>query len=225
MLLDWTTIIIDALKLAGQRFLNFVPLLLGAIIIFVIGWMISVAIGKLVSGILSRLSFNKLFDKTGWKGMLDKAELKTNASDFIGGIVKWLLIIVFLMVAVKILGFSELAAFLNSVLAYLPNVVIAALIFVVTVIVADIVEKVVRATAEGFKVGYGKLVSAIVKWSIWIFAGMAILAQLNVAKDFMTSLFAGVINVIVISFGVAFGLGGKDVAGELIRDLRNKFKQ
>jgi small-conductance mechanosensitive channel len=134
-------------------------------------------------------------------------------------------VVLFLLIAVEILGLTELADFLRSVLNYLPNVVVAALIFVVTVIVVDIVEKVVRAAVESIKVGYGHLVSVIVKWSIWVFAVLAILHQLGIARPFMETLFTGLIAVLVIAGGLAFGLGGKDLAAELLQDLKRKVKK
>ena len=94
------------------------------------------------------MKFNQLFEKAGWKEALEKAELKVNAADFIGAICKWVLAIVFLLAAVEILGFVQFANFLRDVLAYLPNVIVAALIFVVTVILVDIIEKIVRAAVE-----------------------------------------------------------------------------
>jgi len=221
---SWAQITTYALQNLWQGFLTFIPTLIGAIIVFIIGWFISVGIGKLVAEVLIRIKFNKLFEKTGWKQALEKAELKVNAAEFIGAIAKWVLVIVFLLAAVEILGFVQFAAFLKSILAYLPNVIVAALILVVTVILVDIVEKVVRTAVEGVKVGYGHLVSVMIKWSIWIFAVLAILHQLGIARPFMETLFTGFVAMLVISLGIAFGLGGKDVAAEILQDLKKKLQ-
>jgi len=221
---DWFDVTIDALKDLLAGFIDFVPRLIGAIIIFVIGWFISIAIGKLVAEILKRIKFNQIFEKGGWKGALEKAEIKVDVSGFIGAIVKWVLLIVFLLAAVEVLGLVQFADFLTDVLAYLPNVVVAALIFVVAVIIADILEKIVRAAVEGAKLGYGNLVGTIVRWSIWVFAIMAILYQLKIAPALIQTIITGVIALIVIAGGIAFGLGGKEVAAELLQDLRRKIR-
>ncbi len=224
MVLDWYTITIQALQGLWGRFLVVFPRLIGAIIVFIIGWYIAIGIGKLVTEILKRIQFNRLFDKGNWKKALEKAGLDVDASGFIGAICKWILVIVFLMAAVEILGLTEFAGFLNNVLNYLPNVIVAALIFVVAVIIADIVEKVVRATTEGIKVGYGGVVGAIVKWSIWIFAILAILLQLKIATQLIITLFTAFVALIAIAGGLAFGLGGKDVASEILESLKKKLK-
>jgi len=168
MFLDWYTLTIQSLQNLWQAFMGFIPSLIGAIIVFVIGWFISIGVGKLITEILRRIKFNQIFEKGSWDEALAKADIKVDASGFIGAIIKWVLVIVFLLAAVEILGFMQFAIFLNGVLAYLPNVIVAALIFVVTVIVVDIVEKIVRVAVESIKVGYGQMVSAVIKWSIWI---------------------------------------------------------
>ena len=224
MVLDWYYVTIQALQNLWQGFLSFIPVLLGAIIVFVIGWFISVGVGKLITEILKRVKFNQIFEKGGWKSALEKAEIKVDPSGFIGAIIKWILVIVFLLAAVEILGLIQFAGFLKSVLVYLPNVIVASLIFVVTVILVDIVEKIVRAAVESIKVGYGAIVSAVIKWSIWVFALLAILHQLGIAKPFMETLFTGLVAMLVISLGIAFGLGGKEVAAEILQDVKRKLK-
>jgi len=225
MVIDWTLVTWEALQNLWQGFLIFIPKLVGAILIFIIGWFISVAVGKLIAEILKRIKFNQVFGRGVWKEALEKAEIKVDASGFIGAIVKWVLVIVFLLAAVEILGLVQFADFLTKVLAYLPNVIVAALIFVVAVIIADILEKVVRAAVEGgVRVGYGQIVGAIVRWSIWIFAILAILIQLKIAPALLQTLFIGFVALIAIAGGIAFGLGGKEVAAELLQDLKKKLK-
>lgn len=225
MVLDWIDVTIQALQNLWQGFLSFIPVLFGAVIVFIIGWFFSVGVGKLVAEVLKKLKLNQIFEKGAWKNALEKAEIKVDASAFVGAMVKWILIVVFLLAAVEILGLVQFAIFLKGVLGYLPNVIVAVLIFVVTVIVVDIVEKIVRATVEGIKVGSGQIVSAVVKWSIWVFAILAILTQLRFeAADWIFELIKMVFMGIVLIAVVAFGLGGKDMAAEILQDLRKKLK-
>jgi len=225
VLLDWCKATLEALQGLWQGFVIFIPKLFGAIIIFIIGWFIAIALGKVISEILKRIKFNQIFERGVWKEALEKAEFKIDASGFIGAICKWILVIVFLLVAVEILGLVQFADFLVKVLAYLPNVVVAALIFVVAVIIADILEKVVRAVVEGVRVGYGQVVGAIVRWSIWIFAILAILIQLKITPALLQTLFIGFVALIAIAGGIAFGLGGKEAAAELLQDFKKKLKE
>ncbi len=225
ILTDWFDTTILALKNLWQGFIDFIPNLVGAIIVFLIGWLISIAIGKLIAEILRRIKFDRIFEKGGWKTALEKAEIKVDVSSFVGAIFKWVLLIVFLAAAVEILGFSELTMFLTGeVLPFLPNVIVAVFIFVVAVIIADVLEKIVRTAVEGTRMGSGQIVGVIVKWSIWVFAILTILYQLGIGKVFMADLFRGIVMIIVLAVGLSFGLGGKDVASEILQDLRNKLR-
>lgn len=225
MIIDWYVITVNALIGLLQGFLVFVPSLIGALIVFIIGWFVAIGIGKLVTGILTRIKFNQIFETSGWKRTLEKADLKANPSEFIGIIFKWVLAIVFLMAAVEILGFVKFTDFLDNVIGYLGNVVVAALIFVVAVIMADILAKVIVATTESVKFEYSHLAGEIVRWSIWIFAILAILHQLGVAQPLVETLLTGLVGIVVISGGIAFGLGGKDAAADIIQNFREKIKR
>lgn len=224
MIFDWVNITRDALSDLFFGFVNFVPVLFGALVVFIIGWFISVGVGKLVADVLKKVRFNQVFERGNWKEALAKADIKVDPAGFVGAIFKWVFVIVFLLAAVDILGLTAFAVFLQGILDYLPNVIVAALIFVVAVVIADIVEKVLRAAVESTQVGYGHLVSIIVKWSIWVFAIIAILIQLQVAVFLLQTLFTGLVAMLAIAGGLAFGMGGRDTAGEILEDVKRKLK-
>lgn len=224
MVLDWYAVTLNGLQDLWQGFIGFLPALVGALVIFVIGWFISVGVGRLVSDILKRIKFNQIFERGNWKRALEKADVRVDPSGFIGAIFKWVLVIVFLLASVEILGLNQLAVFITDVLAYLPNVLVASLIFVVAVIIADIVEKVLRTAVESTQVGYGHIVGIIVRWSIWIFAVIAILTQLGVTPVLWQTLFTGLVALAVVAGGLAFGLGGKEVAGQWLQDMNRKLR-
>jgi hypothetical protein len=225
MVVDWTTITLQALQNSWQGFLNFFPKLIVAIIVFLIGYFIALAVGKAISSILNGLKFNKIFEKNNWKEALEKAELEVNPSEFIGSIFKWFLIVVFLLISVEILGWIQFASLLNRLIGWIPNLIVAVAIFVVAVVVADILDKVLRASVKKIGVKYVGLVGGIVRWAIYIFAGLAILLQLGVAEDLIKTLIQAFFGMIALAFGLAFGLGGKDAAAKIIEDLRKKISE
>jgi hypothetical protein len=212
-----------------QQLVDFVGRLLLAVIVFIIGYLISIAIGKLIAEVLKSVKFNKLFEKEGWRKALQRANIEVNPSEFIGAIFKWVFVIVFLLVAVSVFGLPAFSIVLTQVLGYLPNVVVAVLVFVVAIVISDIVEKVVRATVERLKVGYGYIASSIVKWAIWIFTFFLILDQLLPAslliKTLYTSIVYGAVGALALGIGLAIGLGGKDTAGKVIADMYRKIEE
>ena len=222
---EWILLVIQPFV---QQLISFVANLILAIVVFVIGYLISVGIGKVVTEILKSIRFNKLFEKEGWTKALQMANVSVNPSEFIGAIFKWVFVIVSLLLAVDILQLVQFGTILTQVLNYLPNVVVASLIFVVAVIISDIVEKVIRVTVERMKVRHGYLASSIVRWSIWVFAFFLILEQLLPASVLVETLYSavvyGVVGALSLGVAIAIGMGGKEVAGDVINEMRNKIQ-
>ena len=223
---DWSLTVIQPLL---QQLIYFIANLLLAVVVFIIGYLISIGIGRLIAEILKSIKFNKLFEKEGWRKALQRANIEVNPSEFIGAIFKWVFVIISLLIAVDILRLTTFAGFLTQVLDYLPNVIVAVLVFVVAIIISDIVEKIVRATVERLKVGYGYLISSIVKWAIWVFAFFLVLGQLLPNNPLVVTLYTGIVYGIVgalsLGIGLAIGLGGKDTAAKIISDTYKKIEE
>lgn len=222
--LEWYSITYEALLGLWKAFLMSIPKVLGALLVLLVGWIFAAGIGRLVTDVLNKLKFNQIFERTGWGEAFRRADLKVNISEFLGAIVKWALVFVFMLAVVQILGFLQFAVFLTKILGFLPNVIVAALIFVVATILADILQKITAASMNRADVGYAKFAGLMVRWAILGFAISAILVQLGIAKQLILILFQGIIAFIVIAFGLAFGLGGKDVAAEILRELKEKLR-
>ena len=223
---EWSLSIIQPFL---QQLIAFIANLLLAIVVFLIGYLISVGIGKLITEILKSVRFNKLFEKEGWRKALQRANVDVNPSEFIGAIFKWVFAIVALLIAVDVLKLTSFAGFLTQVLNYLPNVIVAVLVFVVAIIISDIVEKVIRVSVEKMKVGYGFVASSIAKWAIWIFTFFLILDQLlptsALIKTLYSSIVYGVVAALALGIAIAIGLGGKDTAGKVIEDMYRKIEE
>lgn len=221
----WSEITLGSLQTLWQGFLVFIPKLIGGLIVFILGWFIAVWVGKLVAEILKRLHLDRIFEQSKWEEAMERAEFKMKMSEFLGGIVKWVLVIVFLLAAVEIWGMTQFAGFLQSIVDWLPNLIVASAIFVVAVIIGDFAGKLVEAIVGKMEVGYVKLIGTIVKSAIWVFAILAILSQLGVAPRIIEILVTGCVALIVISASLAFGLGGKDIAKEILEDFREKIRK
>ncbi|OGZ70168.1 MAG: hypothetical protein A2980_00595 [Candidatus Staskawiczbacteria bacterium RIFCSPLOWO2_01_FULL_33_13] len=223
---DWSLLIIQPFL---QDLVSFVAKLLLAIIVLVLGYLISIGIGKIIAEILKSIHFNKLFEKEGWHKALQKANVDVDPSEFIGAIFKWVFVILSLLLAVDILDLAQFGMILTQVLNYLPNVVVAALIFVVAVIISDIVEKIIRITVERMKISHGYLAASITKWAIWIFTLFLILEQLLPNSDLIKTLYMaivyGIVGAVALGVAIAIGLGGKDSASEIISDIKRKIQQ
>ena len=203
----------------------FAPKFIIALIIFIIGMVVASVIGKFIAKIISSLKVDSALQSMGVGDLLSKAGFNLDSGKFVGELVKWFLIIVFLVASIDILGLSDVNDFLkNVVLNYLPNVIIATLILVAGAFIARAMQRIIVGSAKAAGVPSTHFLGGITKWAIWIFAILAALYQLGIAGAFAQTILTGFMAMIAIAGGLAFGLGGKDAAAQYIDKLRKDIK-
>ena len=225
ILLGWQ----QALFLAGSNiftsFVNFLPDLLGAIIIFLVGIVLAKWVKALVVKVLGLVSLDKLVRSTGFNQFLTKAEIKVKVEAFLGEIVRWLIIAVFSIAAINVLGLTTVSAVLTSLLAYIPNIISAVLILTVGVMLAGLVENLVKGTVSQVEVKTSRLLSKIASYLVVIVAVLASVNELGIAQSLINTLFTGLVATLTLGIGLALGLGGKDVISKVLLDWYTQFKK
>lgn len=225
----WTDSVVVPLRDMWATFVGFIPNLVAALVVFFIGWAISVAIGHLIEKVLVVLRVNQPFDSIkGLRSATERAGLTLNIPRLISEIFKWFLLIVTLLATTDILGLQEVSQFLTSVLLYIPNVVVAAVILIIAVVLGNFVYRTVLASVEAAGFTSGGMIAAISKWSIIVFALFAALLQLKVATQLIQTLLTAFFAMVALAGGLAFGLGGKDMAAKWLKkaedDLAGKYR-
>lgn len=220
----WGDVVVASLQQAWAAVVSFVPLLLSAVIVFIIGWIVAVALGKLVEQLIRALRVDTFLAKLDFEKALERAGMRLDTGAFVGGLVRWFLIIVTLLAAANILQLNQVTDFLTAVLLYLPNVVVAALILVIAALVAETAERVARGSVGAAGLKGGALVAVVTRWSVWVFAIVAALLQLGIATVLLQTFVTGFVAMLALALGLAFGLGGRDAAGaivdKMLRDIR-----
>ncbi len=202
---------------------SFVPSLVIAIIIFVIGWVLASLVEKLVETIFKSLKVDSALRAAGVEEIVRRAGYNLNSGRFVGTLVRWFVIVVFLVASLEAIGLTQVNSFLQTVvLGYLPQVIVSVLILMVAVIVGGVMQKVVVASARASHIASANFLGSLTKWAIWIFALIAALVQLGIAAVFLQTLFTAVVGALALALGLAFGLGGKDAAAELISKARHE---
>ena len=148
-----------------------------------------------------------------------------NVSELIGGIVKWFLVLVFLMAATNILNLIQVTDFLNQIILYIPNVIVAVLILAIAFLVGNLVYGIVKGSTRAAGVMSATLLAAISKWAIIIFGILAALIQLGIATTLVSTMFTGFIAAISLAIGLAFGLGGREEAALILKKLREEITE
>lgn len=198
----------------------FIPKFIIASIIFIIGWIIAVSLGKVAAQLIRLAKIDSVFQNLGFHEPIERAGFKLDVGAFIGGLIRWFFIVVFLVAAVDVLGLDQVNEFLASVvLIYIPNVIVAAIILVAAAVLADVMQKIVVGSAKAAHLPSSDFLGGITKWAIWVFALLAALFQLGIAGPFVQTLFTGFIAALSIALGLSFGLGGKEAAARFIAKL------
>ena len=200
----------------------FLPNILAAVIVFLIGWIIAVILYRVVVEVVRVLKIDDGLRAAGMNEAAKHAGFNLDIGKFLGTLVEWFIILVFLFAALAILGLTQVTIYLQTVvLLYLPQVIVAALILILGAIVAEVVRGVVASSARAAGVHTGNFAGTVAKWAIWITAIMAALTQLGIATNLLQTLFAGVVIALSLAFGLAFGLGGRDAAARAIEKVRS----
>lgn len=219
----WGDVFNASLQDLWWGFIQFIPNLLVAIIFFIVGWILGSLIAKAFEHVFSALKVDKLFQSIGAEDLFKKAGMTLNTGYFLGQVMKWFIIIVFLLPSLNLVGLDYIASFLkDDVLGFLPRVIVAAFILIIATVVADAISKMIKAGGRAMSVASSNMLATIARYAVWVFALIIALGQLGVAPGFMQILFTGIVGMIAIGGGLAFGLGSKDVAGKWIAKLSDE---
>lgn len=219
---NWADVILFSVQNLWQGFVLFLPSLIGALVIFFVGLVIAAGLAKIVEKLIDALRIDRLLEQLGLGKILERADVRLDSGYFIGVLVQWFFVIVTLLAVSDILKLEAFSNFLSEVLLYVPNIVIAVLIMLAGVVIAVFLAKVVKASVLAAKLHAARFLSALTKWSILVFAFLAALAQLGVAGALINTLIMGFVAMLAIAGGLAFGLGGKDVAATWLEKIRDE---
>lgn len=214
----------EVLNLIWENLIQISPPIFWAGLVLLLGVIVAKTMERLTVSFLNKIRLNQVLKRIGWEEALSKVEIRLEAPKFIGQIVKWFFVIIFLMASSEILGLTQFSQFLEKVVSYFPNIFISILIFIVFVFLADFSQKIFVGSLEKEKITYSKFFGKGFSLTIWILAILAILYQLKIVPTLILAIFIGVITIIVLALGISFGLGGRDFAAKILEELKEKFK-
>ncbi len=218
----WVDVISYSLQNLWQGFILFLPTFLGALIVFFVGLVIAAGLGKIVEKLIDALKLDQLLGQFGLNKILERADVRLHSGRFVGVLVQWFFIIITLLAVSDILNLLAFSDFLKQVLLYVPNIVAAVLIMLAGVVMSTFLAKLVRASVLAARLHAAHFLGALTKWSVLIFAFLATLSQLGVAGALVNTLIMGFVAMLAIAGGLAFGLGGKDVAAAWLEKVREE---
>jgi hypothetical protein len=221
----WTEILITSLQNVWAGIISFLPSLIGALILIIVGLIVASGLRAIVERIISALRIDSLLRKIGLTPFFERAGLQINSAKFFGLLVYWFLVVVFVLAVTDILGLYGVSLFLRDVISYIPNIIVAVLIMLATVVLANFLRSVVRASVTSARLHNPKFLGLLAWWVIVVFGFLAALIQIGIAATILNTLVTGLIAMLAIAGGIAFGLGGKDYAAHLLERFRQQTEE
>jgi hypothetical protein len=222
---NWGQAIFTALTNALNLLLEFIPKLVGFLVILLVGWIIATAVSKAVTFLLRKIGFDRLGQRIGLQRFEQNMGVHMDAAGILGMITYWFLFLIFLVPAADALGIPSVSAILNELVAYIPNVFVAILVLFLGALAATVVADLVRGATASANMGSPNLYANIARYAIIGFAVIVALEQLKIAPEIMNILFTAVVGAAALATGLAFGLGGRDTARRLLERTEGNVEQ
>lgn len=207
--------VVTAVAAAFAVVFSFIPELIGALIILWIGWIIAGILGKLVADILRKVRFNQAADKAGLSRFISATGAKHDASGIMGEVVKWFFRVIAIIAAFNVFNLPSLNAALLGILAFIPNLFVALIIILIGGLIANFVADFIKGATSSSGLSSGNMLATVARVAILYVAIIAALGQIGIAQVVINTLFIGTVAALAIALGLAFGLGGRDVAARL----------
>lgn len=208
---------------------SFLPNILGALLVGILGIIIGSWVKSLTIRSLQMLKFESLIQDTKFKAFLVKAEVTEKVEDVVGSILKWLIVLTFFIAATNIVGLTTVSNVLGSVLSYIPNVISAVIVLAIGVLLAGIVEGLVKGALASVDLKTSRLMGKIASYAVVTIATLAAFSELKIASAFINILFIGFVSMLALGFGLAIGLGAKDLVSKVLvewyKDLKTELKK
>jgi len=212
--------LLTTLNTSMQAIIAFAPKFLLGLIFLIIGIIIAAFLKQILTELFRFFKFETYLAKYGVPETRDGAQWSTIVTE----IARWFVIVAFLIPTADVWGLGRFASVLDGLLSYLPNVFVAVLLLLVGFVISRLVHDLVQASVHGVSQESAKSVALIARYAVLVFVFLVVLNQLGIASDLIRILFSGIVAMLAIAGGLAFGLGGKDAAKDTIEKLRKRVK-
>lgn len=221
---NWGVEVRDTVQMVWDRIVEFAPNLVGAIVIVLIGVVIGIILDYVVTYILRAIRIQNLSDQSKFTSILKRSKMNTDVAESAGTFTRWLVILAFLIPASVVLQIDGVRDFVEGVLSYIPRVLGVALLVLFGSIIANTLGRLIRVSMDGIGSTMARTLELLVRWSIYAAIVIAAMFALGVPREFTVILFVGVVSALALAFGLAVGLGGQNHMNELMKKIRDEFK-
>ena len=201
---------------ALSTFLGYIPQLIGALIILIVGYVVARVLRAVVGRVLQGIGFDRWMERGGIKQFFDRAETNQTPASILGALVFWFVFIIAITMAADALGIPQVSVVLAQLIAYIPNIIAAILILILAALLANFISGIVRGATGS------DLLSSIAQYAIIVYAVFAALTQLGVAVQLTANTFLILLGAVALAAAIAFGIGGQEMARDILKKVYNR---
>jgi flagellar biosynthesis protein FliQ len=214
---SWTDAVMMSLAAALTILLGAIPKIIGFAVIVIIGWFIASAVAAVVANVLRAVRFNELAQRGGFATFVRNMGMRQDSAGFIADIAKWFIRLIVLVSAFDALGLPAVSQVLEQLLMWLPNLVVALVVLVIAGLAANALASLVRGATAESGLGNPDLLASIARVAVWAFGIVVAVNQIGIATALVNTLFMATVGAVALALGLAFGLGGRETAAQIVR--------
>jgi hypothetical protein len=222
--MEITAVVTGAWNVFATKITSFLPQLIGSVLILVGGWLVARLLRYLSVKLLKLVKLDVAAEATGVKGFLEKGNVQKTVSEIIGSLIYWFVMIIVLVASLDALGLPLVSDMLNAVVLYIPNVVAAVVVLTLGVLLGSFLEKIVQTAASNAEISFAEGLGKASLYAVVFFAVSIALIQLGIGEEVVASAFIILFGASALALALAFGLGGREVAGEYLNKWLNQKK-
>lgn len=216
---SWTRSLVDAMGMLWQKFTHFIPSLIGALVIVLLGFLAARLLDALVSRLLARLGLDRLMQGTGLTRLLSRAGVQVPLSAVIGKVLYWFVLLVFVVTALESLGLERISAALDMLALYVPKVLAAAVVLLSGVLLAQLLNTLVSGAAEGVGLEYAAGLGRLTQGLVIVISISVAIGQLDVKAELLNYVVAIVLASMGLAVALAIGLGSRALVGQILAGI------
>jgi len=203
-------------------FMSFLPALLGALIVLIAGWFIAGSLARLIERGLRAIGLERAVERSGIGHFIEQSGTRWTMSGIVAALIKWSIFLIFIQAAASLLGMAQITGIINSIILFIPNLIVALAIIVIGSLIAKFLAGLVRGSLSGMEVSNSGFFAKLTQYAVIGFSIVAAFNELGIAQTVVNTLLIGLIGSLALALGLAFGLGGREVAAQITRSWYDK---
>jgi hypothetical protein len=217
--MDPQKLFLEPLRETGEKIINLLPSLLGALVILLLGWLVAKVLKAALVKLLVAVRLERFSQKTGLSKFLSRGDIKHSLAEILGTVFFWIVLLFFIYLAAEVLNLTLILDALHRIISFIPDLAAAVIIIIIGVLLASFFKGVVRVAAANYALANRELIATIVQYVVIFFSIAMALEELGVATHILVNSVLIIIAAIAFGFALAFGLGSREVAGRIVNKI------